>query len=217
MSGWEAVGWLANICFFSRFAVQWWHAERNRTTLAPPLFWYLSLAGSLLLGAYALQRDVPILLVGYATNSLIYLRNLALLGKPSSPVSPWGAMAIGFVALSALIAAGIAGSTLSPDESVLWLVCAVVGQGIWSGRFVVQWWYSERRSISHFPPAFWVYSLAGNSLLLLYALHLRDPIFIAGLLPGPVIQIRNLVLAGRGQTSHSTPPQMAAAGSHETA
>jgi lipid-A-disaccharide synthase-like uncharacterized protein len=54
---------------------------------------------------------------------------------------------------------------------------------------------SERAGRSHFPPAFWWLSLAGNGFLLAYALHLRDPVFVLGYLPGPLIQARNLVLA----------------------
>ena len=193
MNFWSALGWLGNVCFFSRFAVQWWHLERHKNHEAPRLFWYLSLAGSLLLGSYALQRDVPILLVGFAANSLIYVRNLRLRKQDVRTLSPIVAAVLGIVALVALIAAGVASRTFSPETSVAWLICAAVGQAIWSGRFVVQWWYSESRRVSHFPAAFWIYSLAGNGLLLSYALHLGDPIFIAGLLPGPLIQIRNLV------------------------
>lgn len=193
MTTWSAIGWLGNVCFFSRFAVQWVHLERARTSTAPRLFWHLSLAGSVLLGAYALQRDVPILLVGFAANSVIYVRNLRFGRGRVTALSPAVAAAVGVVALVALVLAGVASRTFSPETAIGWLVCAVVGQAIWSCRFVVQWWYSERKRVSHFPAVFWIYSLVGNGLLLAYAFHLGDPVFIAGLLPGPLIQIRNLV------------------------
>jgi lipid-A-disaccharide synthase-like uncharacterized protein len=49
------------------------------------------------------------------------------------------------------------------------------------------------------PAAFWWISLVGNVLMLGYALHLRDPVFVLGYLPGPLIQARNLVLAQRSR------------------
>jgi lipid-A-disaccharide synthase-like uncharacterized protein len=48
---------------------------------------------------------------------------------------------------------------------------------------------------------FWWLSLAGNALLLAYAVHLRDPIFIAGFVPGPLVQVRNLMLQGRAEST----------------
>jgi lipid-A-disaccharide synthase-like uncharacterized protein len=78
-----------------------------------------------------------------------------------------------------------------------WLAVAVVGQTIWSGRFLVQWWMSERRRESHFPIAFWWLSLLGNALLLAYAIHLQDPVYVAGFCIGPIVQVRNLMLSLR--------------------
>ena len=77
------------------------------------------------------------------------------------------------------------------------LVVGAVGQSVWSSRFVVQWYLSEREGHSHFPQAFWWISLVGNTLLLTYAVRLGDPVWIAGLCLGPVVQIRNLMLIQR--------------------
>ena len=90
------------------------------------------------------------------------------------------------------------------DTSNAWLACAIVGQGIWSSRFVVQWWYTERKGLSHFPPTFWWLSLAGNSLLLAYTIQTGDPKLIVGYLMGPVVQIRNLVLHARHKRENGT-------------
>ena len=68
-------------------------------------------------------------------------------------------------------------------------------------RFLIQWVASERRGSSHFPPAFWIVSLVGNLALLAYALRLGDPVYIAGFLPGPLVQVRNLVLGGGPQSA----------------
>jgi lipid-A-disaccharide synthase-like uncharacterized protein len=49
--------------------------------VVPVAFWYLSLAGGLVLFAYALHRRDPVFIAGQATGVLIYLRNLQLLQR----------------------------------------------------------------------------------------------------------------------------------------
>jgi len=51
--------------------------------------------------------------------------------------------------------------------------------------------------MSVIPPAFWYLSLGGSFLLLVYAVHIKDPIFILGQATGSVVYIRNLVLISR--------------------
>ena len=194
----EWVGWLGNACFGSRVLVQWLHVERLRAPEAPRIFWLLSLSGSVLLGAYAVERGTWVLLVGFAVNGIIYLRNLRL-GDTTENVRPLErrqVIPLAAISVLALIGAGLANAVLAGRESWAWLGIALVGQSLWSSRFVVQWWFSERTRTSHFPPAFWVLSLAGNGLLLAYALHLWDAVLIAGLALGPAVQIRNLWLTG---------------------
>jgi lipid-A-disaccharide synthase-like uncharacterized protein len=42
------------------------------------------------------------------------------------------------------------------------------------------------------PVAFWLFSLAGGATLLAYAVHRRDPVFIAGQAGGLLVYSRNL-------------------------
>ena len=83
--------------------------------------------------------------------------------------------------------------------SPAWLAIGALGQALWCSRFVLQWALSERRGRSHFPIAFWWISLAGNLTLLAYTVHLGDPIWIVGILPGPLVQVRNLMLEVRAR------------------
>ncbi len=76
----------------------------------------------------------------------------------------------------------------------IWLVVGLVGQGIFSMRFVVQWIASERKKESYIPVAFWYLSLGGSITLLIYAIHIQDPVFIIGQSTGFIIYIRNLYL-----------------------
>lgn len=198
MSWLEAVGLAGQAFFFSRFLVQWALSERAGRSLTPRVFWWLSLVGSVVLSFYSLQRDKHILLVGYLINGAIYVRNLQLQysGRTAS-VSHGKLVALAVVAGIALVVAGFLNLRTDPEASLAWLVCAGVGQAIWSSRFVVQWWHTERSGESHFPRVFWWLSLLGNILLLAYALRLGYPTYIAGFVPGPLVQVRNLMLGRR--------------------
>lgn len=78
-----------------------------------------------------------------------------------------------------------------------WLAVGVAGQAVFTSRFVLQWVHSERRGYSAIPLAFWYASLAGAALLLGYAIHLRDQVFVAGQAGGMLIYLRNLQLRRR--------------------
>ncbi len=78
-----------------------------------------------------------------------------------------------------------------------WLVLGFVAQALFSARFIVQWIASERAGRSVIPLLFWYLSLSGSTLLLLYAVHRKDPVFILGQGAGVVIYLRNLHLIFR--------------------
>ena len=80
------------------------------------------------------------------------------------------------------------------EDDLLWLLVGFGGQVLCMGRFVIQWLASEKRGRSIIPVAFWYYSIAGALVLLAYAAHRRDPVFVAGQLLGVLIYIRNLRL-----------------------
>jgi lipid-A-disaccharide synthase-like uncharacterized protein len=76
-----------------------------------------------------------------------------------------------------------------------WLLVGLAGQAVFSARFVVQWIQSERAGRSVIPEVFWYLSLVGSALLLAYALHRHDPVFVLGQSAGFAVYARNLVLA----------------------
>ncbi len=75
-----------------------------------------------------------------------------------------------------------------------WLALGLAGQAIFSGRFVVQWIHSERQRRSSMPMLFWYLSTLGALVLLGYAIHLHDPVFIIGQTGGLLIYARNVQL-----------------------
>ena len=66
------------------------------------------------------------------------------------------------------------------------------GQALFTMRFVVQWIATERARKSVFPVAFWFFSIGGGLLLFVYALCIRDPVFILGQGFGVFVYVRNL-------------------------
>jgi len=80
------------------------------------------------------------------------------------------------------------------ESDTIWQLIGFGGQGLFFGRFLVQWIASERRQKSVVPDAFWFFSLGGGAVLLAYAIHRRDPVFIVGQGAGLGIYLRNLWL-----------------------
>lgn len=78
------------------------------------------------------------------------------------------------------------------DIDTTWLAIGLLGQVLFSARFIVQWLQSERVKKSVIPSAFWYFSMAGGATLLAYAIHRRDPVFIIGQGTGLIIYFRNL-------------------------
>ncbi len=76
----------------------------------------------------------------------------------------------------------------------IWLFIGFFAQGLFFMRFFVQWISSELKGKSVVPIAFWYFSLSGGTMLLIYAIHRKDPVFILGQGLGLIIYIRNLVL-----------------------
>lgn len=75
-----------------------------------------------------------------------------------------------------------------------WAWVGILAQGLFTCRFLVQWIASERAGKSVVPFSFWIFSIVGGVLLLVYALYRRDPVFIAGQAFGVLIYARNVML-----------------------
>lgn len=75
-----------------------------------------------------------------------------------------------------------------------WIAIGLLGQSLFSARFLIQWLASERVRKSIVPTAFWWLSLAGGATLLAYAIWRRDPVFIIGQGTGLLVYVRNLML-----------------------
>jgi lipid-A-disaccharide synthase-like uncharacterized protein len=90
--------------------------------------------------------------------------------------------------------------------SVPWMVLGFFAQGLFAARFVVQWIKSERARRSIIPTSFWYFSIAGSLLLLVYAIHKRDAVFILGQAAGTIVYTRNVYLIRRHAAERAVTP-----------
>ena len=78
-----------------------------------------------------------------------------------------------------------------------WVLLGFIAQGLFTARFLVKWIASERAGHSVIPVAFWIFSIFGGALLLIYALYRKDAVFIAGQAFSFFVYARNLYFVTR--------------------
>lgn len=76
---WVIFGILGQVIFALRFVIQWIASEKKKESYIPLLFWYLSLAGSIVLLTYSIYRKDPVFILGQSTGFVVYIRNLMLI------------------------------------------------------------------------------------------------------------------------------------------
>ena len=80
------------------------------------------------------------------------------------------------------------------EQFSAWVLLGFIAQTAFGLRFVLQWIASEKAKRSVVPTTFWTFSVVGGALLLIYAIHRGDPVFIIGQLTGLFIYGRNIWL-----------------------
>lgn len=78
---WVVIGFAGQVAFFLRMTVQWVVSERQKKSVVPPVFWWLSLAGALMIFSYFVWRKDIVGVVGQSMGVVIYARNLRLIYK----------------------------------------------------------------------------------------------------------------------------------------
>jgi lipid-A-disaccharide synthase-like uncharacterized protein len=76
-------------------------------------------------------------------------------------------------------------------------ILGLVGNAVFSMRFLLQWIYSERAGRSVIPTSFWYWSIGGSLIMLMYFTFQRDPAGMLAYLPNSAIYLRNLHLIRR--------------------
>lgn len=82
-----------------------------------------------------------------------------------------------------------------------WVLFGLAAQAMFAGRFLWQWFVSEKQGRSTIPLGFWFLSLAGGTMLFVYACRLGDPVFMLGQGLGVIVYVRNLMLIFRRRSA----------------
>lgn len=83
---WLLFGLLGQTFFSARFVIQWIMSEKEKKSIIPSAFWYLSLLGGTSLLVYAIHKEDPVFIIGQGMGLLIYLRNLYLIKAETQSV-----------------------------------------------------------------------------------------------------------------------------------
>ncbi len=194
-----SVGFLAQILFSARILVQWLLSEKSKRVESPTLFWVLSIAGSYLLCWYGWLRDDFSIILGQFIAYYIYLWNLNEKGWwQKVPRLFKAVLVLTPVLVGALMlndAGHFADNFLKNEQIPLWLlILGSAGQVIFTLRFVYQWLYSYRSKESLLPAGFWIISLVGSLIIVIYGIIRLDPVLVLGQSVGFVAYSRNLVI-----------------------
>lgn len=78
-----------------------------------------------------------------------------------------------------------------------WKVVGWIGLFLFSTRFYIQWWATEKHKRVVVPVAFWWISMAGSGCLLAYGIYRRDSVIILSYLFTWIPYVRNLIIGYR--------------------
>lgn len=197
-----SIGFLAQILFSARQLTQWIASEKAGRILSPLLFWQLSILASFLLMVYGILRNDLVIILGQIITYGVYIRNLHYHGFWKKIPGPVRILVFVFPALA--ICWLLTGETYNihklltnKDISSSLLIWGIIGQCIFTFRFVYQWLYSEKRKQSVLPIGFWIISITGSIMVLSYAIFRKDPVLFVGQLFGVVVYSRNILLGLR--------------------
>jgi lipid-A-disaccharide synthase-like uncharacterized protein len=78
---WHMIGTVGIFLFALRFWIQWWHAEKYKSSSFNLLFWILSIVGTIASLCYFIRLGDIVHIMGYGVPLLPYVRNIQLMLK----------------------------------------------------------------------------------------------------------------------------------------
>lgn len=78
---WLIIGFTGQALFSGRFILQWLMSEKQKKSVIPVGFWYLSISGGLTLLAYAIHKRDPVFIMGQLFGVFVYARNLYFISQ----------------------------------------------------------------------------------------------------------------------------------------
>ncbi len=201
MSNWLilSIGFLAQILFSSRLIIQWFQSEKVKKVVTPLLFWQLSLLASFLLFVYGWLRHDFAIMLGQVLTYFIYIRNLQIQGFWKKMHPSFRIFLFIFPVLLVIYSFNNNQFDIERifrnDNIPMWLIIlGSIAQIIFTLRFVYQWIYSEKKKESILPMGFWILSMTGSLLIIIYAVLRKDPVLFTGHIFGSLVYIRNIFL-----------------------
>lgn len=196
------IGMMSQLCYAARQLVQWVMTERLKRLVSPTGYWAFSLAGCCFMLTYGWLREDIVILIGQILSFYVYVLNLDYKGAWRR-IPRIIRIVLYFVPVLALIftainAPQLVDRFLHNPEIPLWLmIYGTSAQLIFLSRYAYQVAYSVKRHESCLPPLFWLISLVGASLTLIYGIIRLDPILMIGQSASIVIFSRNLYVGWR--------------------
>jgi lipid-A-disaccharide synthase-like uncharacterized protein len=201
MSDWliYSIGFLAQILFSSRLLIQWIQSEKVKKVVTPLLFWQLSLLASFLLFIYGWFRSDFAIMLGQVLTYFIYIRNLQIQGFWKKLHKLFRIFLFVFPVILVIYSYNNGQFDMQRffknEDIPLWLIIlGSIAQIIFTLRFVYQWIYSEKKKESSLPLGFWILSITGSLLIIIYAILRKDPVLFTGHIFGSFVYIRNILL-----------------------
>jgi len=191
------IGLLAQLLFSARLLIQWYESEKNKKVESPVMFWILSIIASSLLIIYGVLRKDIVIVGGQIISYYIYIRNLQLnnLWEKLPDLLRHILLILPMLGFGYLFFFHNINAIIHNDEiSRNLLVWGGAGQTIFTLRFIYQWYASEKAKESIFPFSFWIISLTGSLMIIIYGIFRKDVIIIMGQMFGVFIYIRNVMI-----------------------
>ena len=194
-----SIGLIAQLLFSLRLLVQWLFSEKENKVVTPILFWIVSLIASFLFFIYGYLRNDFVIMLGQFITYYIYIRNLQLQNQWNRLQKGIQIVFINFP-LIVLLITFLRGEfdfsqLFNQDFIPIWLLAlGIVSQLIFTLRFIFQWIISEKNKFSQLPNTFWILSIVGSVLILIYSIFRKDPILFIGHAFGIIIYCRNLMI-----------------------
>ena len=194
-----SIGSIAQLLFSLRLLIQWLFSEKENKVVTPVLFWILSLIASFIFFIYGYLRNDFAIMLGQFITYYIYIRNLQLQNQWNRLQKGIQIVFINFpliVLLITFLRGEFDFSQLFNQNFIpFWLLAlGIISQLIFTLRFIIQWIISEKNKFSQLPNTFWILSLVGSVLILIYSIFRKDPILFIGHAFGIIIYCRNLII-----------------------
>lgn len=174
------LGFVAQMLFGIRLIVQWWITERKKKSISPTVFWVLSLGGSVLFLIYGLLRNDVVIIIGQLFAYTIYIRNLQLKGvcKSLSFIKKTLIIATPFMASFIVLIFNRKFGEVYNFNLNEFVFLGILGQLTLNFRFLYQLYYSEKIGESVLPLGFWIISLLGAVMIIIYSYHENEPVLL---------------------------------------